>query len=133
MIVFSITVATHMGTSYHLKWLCATLFHSGHFLFKWTLRFETSLRSNLPKWNFVPKWVTSPELMLTLMMKLPFIKVKFSLKWNLKPISVHFASHENVLLEHIISLGKHCRNPYIVLDASLIWLRCQLIQIALQM
>ena len=33
MVVFSITVATHMLTSYYLKWFCATLLHCRHLLF----------------------------------------------------------------------------------------------------
>ena len=45
---------------------------------------------------------TPPEVMWLLIMKLPHTKVKFTPKWNLKPVWVHFGSHVNVL---IVRLG----------------------------
>ena len=35
MVAFSVTVVTHMYTSYKLKWFCATLFQCGYLLFAW--------------------------------------------------------------------------------------------------
>ena len=54
IVLFSITVATHMRTSYKLKWFCATLFHYETFTvyIENSPRFEFSPRSNLTKWNF---------------------------------------------------------------------------------
>ena len=79
MIVFSITVATHTRSVYELKWFCATLFHCGHLLFTWKthcgLKFhfgQTDRSKICTEVSF-----TSPELMWTLIMKLPYTEVKF--------------------------------------------------------
>ena len=78
MVVFSITLATHMRTSYSLKWICATLFHCGHLLFTWKTHCGLKFHFGQIDQSEICTEVsfTSPKLMWTLIMKLPYTEVK---------------------------------------------------------
>ena len=67
-----------------------------------SLRFQISLRSNWPNWNLYRNEFYFAEVMWTLIMKLPYTEVRFTTKWNLKAVWVHFGSHVNVLIVMIV-------------------------------
>ena len=77
--VFSIAVATHMRTSYWLQWFCALLFYCGHLLITWKSHWGLKFHFGQIGRSEISTEVssTSPELMWTLIMKLPYTKVKF--------------------------------------------------------
>ena len=78
MVVFLITVATHICTSYELKWFCTTLFHYGHLMFKMKthcglkFHFGQIYRSEI----CIEVSFTLLELVWTLIIKLSYIEVK---------------------------------------------------------
>ena len=65
MVVFLITVATHMHTSHLLKWFCATLFHCGDLLSTWKTHCDLEFRfGQIDRSEICTKMsFTSPELM----------------------------------------------------------------------
>ena len=79
MVVFSITVALHMRTSYWLKWFCALLFHCRCVLFTWKIHDGLKFHFCQIDQNEICTEVnfTSPELMWTQIMRLPYTEVKF--------------------------------------------------------
>ena len=79
MVVFSITLAMQMCTSYSLKWICATLFHCGHLLFIWKTHCGLKFHFGQIDQSEICIEVSfaSPKFIWTLIMKLPYTEAKF--------------------------------------------------------
>ena len=82
-------------------WFCATLFHCGHLLFTWKthcrlkFHFGQIERSEI----YTEVSFTSPKVMWSLIIKLPYTEVKFYHEVKSPPVWVHFGSHIHVLLK----------------------------------
>ena len=117
MVAFSITVATHMHTSYSLKWFCATLFHCRYLLFAWKtycgLKFHFS---RIDQSNCCTKVsFTLPEIMWMQMMKLPYTKAKFYSKVKSQTSLSSLPVSWNVLLVVTRGLSKNtCEGVHLI-------------------